>query len=357
MKTIVKVNILLMMVTFLYLTGCASIGSKSVARERFAYTDAISESWKRQMLLNMVKIRYGDTPVFLDVASVISQFSQETEINGSLSWLPDPGQTLGVRGKFIDRPTITYQPVLGDKFTLSLMTPIPPTAILSLIQAGFRADLVFRICVQSINGMKNRSGGKMETISADRDFYRLTSALMKIQKNAAVGMRIEETENKRKTAEFIFPQKELKPEIAEAVATVKNLLGLSSEQNEFQVVFGAIAKHDQEIAILSRPMLRIIQELASYFEVPSIHVEEKRTMPRVLDVVDIPGVAPSLLHVQSSDHRPDNAFVTAHYRDHWFWIDDRDYHSKSVFTFMMFLLSLAETNASGPAPVITVPAG
>lgn len=31
------------------------------------------------MLLNMVKVQYGDAPVFLDVASVINQYSVEQE--------------------------------------------------------------------------------------------------------------------------------------------------------------------------------------------------------------------------------------------------------------------------------------
>ncbi len=54
------------------LTGCASIGPATVARDRFDYITAISDSWKAQMLLNLVKLRYGDAPVFLDVASVIT---------------------------------------------------------------------------------------------------------------------------------------------------------------------------------------------------------------------------------------------------------------------------------------------
>ena len=55
------------------LSGCASIGPGNVARDRFDYISAISDSWKAQMLLNLVKLRYGDAPVFLDVASVITQ--------------------------------------------------------------------------------------------------------------------------------------------------------------------------------------------------------------------------------------------------------------------------------------------
>jgi hypothetical protein len=58
---------------FLFLGGCAGIGPPTVSRDRFDYTAAISESWKHQMLFNMVKIRYGDAPVFLDVSSVMRQ--------------------------------------------------------------------------------------------------------------------------------------------------------------------------------------------------------------------------------------------------------------------------------------------
>jgi hypothetical protein len=48
-------------------TGCASIGPGTVTRDRFDYVTAISDSWKSQMLFNLVKLRYGDAPVFLDV--------------------------------------------------------------------------------------------------------------------------------------------------------------------------------------------------------------------------------------------------------------------------------------------------
>jgi hypothetical protein len=42
--------------------------------------------------------------------------------------------------------------------------------------------------------------------------------------------------------------------------------------------------------------------------------------------------------------------------DHWFWIDNRDFRSKSIFSFLLLLTSLAETGVTPQAPVITVPA-
>jgi len=65
---------------FAALSGCSGIGPRMVAQDRFDYTGALADSWKQQMLINMVKIRYGDTPVFLDVASIISGYTLETGV-------------------------------------------------------------------------------------------------------------------------------------------------------------------------------------------------------------------------------------------------------------------------------------
>ena len=45
------------------------------------------------------------------------------------------------------------------------------------------------------------------------------------------------------------------------------------------------------------------------------------------------------------------------YRDQWFWIDDKDYQSKTIFAFIVHLLSLAEGEKTQQLPVITIPVG
>lgn len=58
----------------LLLTGCLNIGPNTIVRDRFEYNQAIRDSWEEQMLTNMVAIRYGEAPIFLNVNSVIAQY-------------------------------------------------------------------------------------------------------------------------------------------------------------------------------------------------------------------------------------------------------------------------------------------
>jgi len=59
-----------------------------------------------------------------------------------------------------------------------------------------------------------------------------------------------------------------------------------------------------------------------------------------------------------STDKPGDAFIAVPYRNYWFWIDDRDLSSKTLFSFLMFVFSLTETGgAKEGAPIITVPSG
>jgi len=85
--------------------GCTHVGSKSITVDRFDYATAIGESWKQQTLLNIVKIRYMDLPVFLDVSSIVAGYSIETSGNlgGQLSSsgaIQGDSLSLGASGKF-----------------------------------------------------------------------------------------------------------------------------------------------------------------------------------------------------------------------------------------------------------------
>ena len=343
----------ILVILMAYLTGCSGIGPKSVSRDRFDYVNAISESWKRQTLLNLLKTRYADAPVFMDVASVINQYAVEGELQLGLTWANPDTQTLQGTTRYTDRPTITYNPLVGEKFSRSMMTPLPIAGVLFLVQAGYPADYVFRVGVQAINGLKNRTGGTMTGRPADPEFLELLKILRRMQDSGQLGMRIKPL-GKEEALVMIFrdPSKDA---IEAEFERARQLLGLLKGQVEFRVRYGSLAMDDQEIAILTRSMLQIMIEYASYIEVPASEIAEGRAGAVRQDSADFKKNFPPLLRVKNGSSKPDDAYVSARYRNRWFWIADTDFHSKQTFYFLMLLFSLTERGGGQGAPVVTVP--
>jgi len=355
-----KLTLVALSLSILALWGCASVGPKTVVLDRFDYTSALADSWKQQMLINMVKLRYGDTPVFLDVASIISGYTLETgaEIFGQVSPQNMRGDTFGglnAHGTFTDRPTITYIPLSGEKFARNLMKPLPLPALLSLIQAGYPIDLVLRICTHSVNGIRNRFGGSARARASDPDFYPLLERLRRIQDSGAIGLRLQKSNELEGVIMGIGGKADVSVE--EDRHWVRKTLGLDLREDEFKVVYGSKTKDDREIAILSRSMYEIIIDLASQIEVPGVHVEEKQVNPTMPEEM-VQGVSvPQLIKIHSSTEQPETAFIAVSYQDYWFWIDKRDLRSKSLFSFLMMIFSLTETGNKEGAPILTIPAG
>src|SRR5262245_22104725 len=125
-------------------TGCRSLGPRTVGGDRIDYSTSLTESWKRQALLNIVKLRYADPPIFVDIGSIVAGYSLETSatvgIGDSDFGLGSDTLSLGGAGRFTDRPTITYVPLTGNEFMSNLITPIQPAALFSAIQAGWSAE-------------------------------------------------------------------------------------------------------------------------------------------------------------------------------------------------------------------------
>jgi len=354
----IRATFMIFLSVLLLLSGCAGFGPSTVSRDRFDYTEAISDSWKHQMLLNMVKIRYGDTPVFLDVSSVISQYQIAGQINLGATITNSPwasSQSLGATGQYVDRPTITYTPILGDKFARSLMSPIPPPAILSLLQGGYPVDLVFRIMVNEVNGIRNRFGGAARARSADPEFYALIGKMRRIQSAGNIGMRIIKKDNEQSAMMILRGPRD--PEMESLSTEVRKILGLDPAANEFNVVYGAIPRNNQEVAILTRSFLEVIIDQAASIEAPEVHVAEKRVSPAFAEKAAAGEKVAPLIRIQSSPEKPGDAFISVRYRNVYFWIDDRDLMSKTIFSFLLFISTLIETGEKGTTPIVTIPTG
>jgi hypothetical protein len=321
--------------------GCRSIGPPHTVQDRFDYAEALSRSWKEQMLLNLVKLRYADAPVFLDVASVISQYALQGQLTAGGQFPGVGGNSASVGGtvQWSDKPTITF------------LTPITPAAVMDLVQAGWPVDITFRVAVRAVNGIQGGTRNRMIGQAGDPRYPKILDALRRLQRKDGIAVRVEPKGEKEVTLLVIRRLQD--EESAADRAWLAETLGLDPQAERYDLVFGAASGSRTEIALQTRSILEILADLSFDVQVPPEHERDGRVGPSLPEEIQ----KSSSFKVLSGTSRPADAFVAVRYEDHWFWIDDRDFASKRAMSFMLVLIALAETGSPVAPPAITISTG
>lgn len=346
----------------MFVAGCGSIGPASVPRDRIDYAGAIADSWKQQTLLNVVRLRYADAPTFMDVSSIIASYAFIGNVNAGVDVnLGLPGDTnlpgavgsIAGSGTYLDRPTLSYTPLTGDKFARSLLRPIPPNAIFTLIASGYPADFILQVTVRALSGVYNRSNAGGAARPADPEFYAMLDTLRRIQLSGAFSLRLEKRGADDTALIVISGPKS--SDVQQDIALVRRVLSLAPEDGEIALTYGAVQRSKGELAVLSRSMIEILRELAANIETPPEHAAAGRTFANVeLGPAAHPRDQP-VVRIHAGATPPTGSFAAVPYQGTWYWIDDGDYASKHAFTSLLLFFALAETGVQPQAPLLTLP--
>lgn len=328
----------------LALAGCASVPSGALNADRIEYSEMLASSWKRQTLLNVVRLRHADAPVFLEVTSIVNSYSVETKASAGAEFFShtDPNKLgLGADLTWSNSPTVTYQPLTGERFIVSMLGPVPLPAVLNLLQSGWPVELVLPTVVSAINGVRSEGPGMVE----DDRFRELVQVLSRLQRDGELTIHVEdgkgvlriEGTNARQTSDR---------------RRALELLALEPGATEFEIAYGLMSRDRRQVALLNRSMLEIMLRLGGGIELPESDRSGALALRR--PVAEPPSVG--LARIRTGDGAPEDAYAAVQYRGRWYWIEGGDVASKRIFTFVMILFSLAETMPNPASPVLTVPA-
>jgi hypothetical protein len=348
----------------LLIAGCTSIGPPTLRRDRLDYADAMADASKRETLLNIVKLRYGDTPSMVTVDQLVAGYTLEGRVNLGTDFFTNEFDfaddvNIGVGGTFSDRPTITYAPIKGDDFARMMMNPIPPSELFAMVASGMPADLTLGLGVQTINGLRNWTVDARGVTRVDARFAEVLDLLGELRADGDLGFRFDIDTGPR-TAYLLLAEREGHPLDPRARRLIE-LLGLDPDLRSFPIRFGFSEGRAGEIRIYTRSLIEILSNLAVQVEVPAGDIAAGRTFPTHLSPAELPSLPD--LTVMSRPVRPwdpfvpQDPFVAVEYRDTWYWIDNRDLGSKRVFTTLMLLLNLVDRGREVQLPVITIPTG
>ena len=337
----------------LLLVSCGSYGPKTMDRDQINYGNSIGDTWKNQMLANIVKIRFVDMPVFVDVGSIVSGYTLSTTVNGRLgfsdSFTGGNSQGLGASGTYTDRPTITYMPKTGDDYLRAILEPVAPSSLLALIQAGYSSELLFTWAVEAINGVHNWSVTRRKNSAADPEFIEYVQLMQELQILGAVGFELTKDDNNKHDIIFRLNKEGLPESAIEKSRRVGEIIGLDPSRDQFRVIYAPFKSDPGTLSIQTRSVIQMLSAMAGFIDVPA----EKAAYA-------VPGYDASTspkrpFQVHSSADKPDDSFAQVRYEGYWYWIENADLTSKRVFTLMLFMTTLTNQATDQNAPVLTIP--
>ncbi|MDR1255501.1 MAG: hypothetical protein LBJ94_01045 [Puniceicoccales bacterium] len=360
MKKIINI---MMMAIVLACTGCSSIGPKGMRSVHPQYNDALTSVLDRQLLNNLVRLKYRENPLFLEINSITE--SRTRGLDGGLGngkWFLHQSasqSTLVPTFKFLDSqtPTISYHPLRGKEFIQHLMTPIPFSAVLLMSQSGWKLERVFDLCIEKINGVDNASNasGPTPRIKPDYEkFYRMTSLLQKLEYEHKLALGLDSA-NKSLVLRFINVSNS--PDMKE----LRKILDLEEGRDEFYFQDNFLSVSKQSLSVRMRSLMGLLFYLSHTVEVPQEDIDSGKVMTtvdgdgKVFDWTK--NASGKMLNIKCSKVLPKNAFIATYHRGHWFYIADEDLHSKSTFMFVSYLFNLqaGEASARSVAPLLTIP--
>ena len=345
------------------MVGCNAVGPRALVSARPNYNQAIARTWNEQLLLNLVRLKYRDTLVFLEVTSVSSQYTATYSAGASSSFIGNgASDTLGLDAgvSFSERPTIIYSPLQGQDFVTQLLSPIPLKGLVLLSQSGWSMQRVLSLCAQRINGLDNASsasGPTPQDAPEFQDYQRVGKILREMQKRGEITAFAGGGSDGQTFTFQISEAAEDTPSASE----LRTLLGLNPDVSTLPVTDGWSQRvSPTTLAMQTRSLLGVFHFLSNAVESPKSHADAGwvvTTRDAEGEEFDWTEVTGNLMRIQYQQNKPGSAFVTIPYRGGWFYIDDSDLNSKATFGLLTYLFYLQAGDIKSFAPTLTLPLG
>lgn len=345
----------------LSITGCVNLGPATLKSERSNYNLAVQRTNDEQLLLNLVRLKYRDTPFFMEVSSVASQFTLSSSANASATLQEGVNGLFGLGGSvgMSEKPTVTYSPLQGDRFIQRVLSPLPLQTIVLLFHSGWSIERIFRLCFQRMNQLKNAPGASGPTPSTAPHYMEFASAvkfLRALQVRDAISLSYHE-ENGVPQLILHINEEDKNGEEAKNFALAVNV---EPGKTRYVLAFSPAFNKTDQVRVVTRSLLGIMFYISQAVEVPREDIlQGKVTKTKTLEgkFFDWSEVTGDLLRIRSLSSNPQTGSMKIYYRGTWFYIDDSDLSSKSTFSLLAQIFSLQAGKIQDNSPLLTLPIG
>jgi hypothetical protein len=181
------------------LAGCSTIAGNVLhdSRDRFNETAQLTNA--EQLLRNLVRLRYAESPYFLEISSVSTSATMAGSLgifgNTSPS-LPgfDPNILINPTVSYSQTPSFVFQPLTGEKFGRQLLRPVELRTIALLRTAGWDLRDILLVLVDSINGVANAPAATQFaplTVPENAEFRRVVEIIDRLEDSGFIQIGLE----------------------------------------------------------------------------------------------------------------------------------------------------------------------
>lgn len=399
------------------LNGCASLGPARLDETHLRYNEAIKRTAEEQLLLNIVRLRYTETPSSLAISAIAAQF-ERTQSAGLLPFFTAAGGDLNrsfttvlpqLQVQGADRPTFSLTPQDDQEFTRKLFTPLPLSGVLYLAKTTWPISTVFRLYLENLNWVSNAQTASGPTPKKAPDVFEFLRGVEALQTLQDQGLVVFGNEEREETLGPPLPASSLTPadlleatkqgyqyrpgpdkrslvlvrktatpvlrvsrdaKSSPALATFTDAFNLQTGVAQYDITQESLlpftsAARDQRLTQLdleTRSLLQALYYVAHGVEIPPEHLS-RGVLTQTLDAqgqaFDWQKVTNKFFRVRwaQGESRPELAHVAVRYRNYWYFLDDTDQESKAVFSLLMELGRLELSGKPGPAPQLSLPLG
>jgi hypothetical protein len=340
------------------LSGCAVVGPSSISHGRADYNEAINRTEDEQLLLSLVRGRYGETTSLLAVSGVAANVRFAANAGAEVGWGPSENYQTNLVPfsgglAYEENPTITYAPVQGEQYFRQLMSPIPLDLLLLTARSITPEDQLFTMLVNRINDLRNPDFLDGPSAEPDPRFIRFVELLTELHKAGVLDL----VKDPRKETSFNVMISGYAPRYAKKVVELLHLLDLPIPADEAKEIvipayFALRTGREWGIGITTRSTFDLIEILRAAVEVPQEHANIGLTMK--YPPMGLPGRD---IRIVSSSDRPKGMSMSVKYRGYWFHIDETDQRTKFFFRYLrtFWSVSIAAAADRGAEPVLTLP--
>lgn len=339
----------------LILCGCNLAGPAALSGGRSAYNAIINRTEDEQLLGAIVRHRYDETFGLLAVTSITANIRVSSSVGvnagiGPRSSFEGSLVPLSAGVAYEESPTISYVPVRGEQFVERMLAPLTAEQTLLLSRMSTAQCEPLRLLIRRVNGRVNPLFASSDS---SVEFDRFVEELTRLRGQGVLDVV------RLSTGEYEVLLHDLSTQQAVEAAALLTSIGVAlpvvpGSDLRIPLRFFVGSSAVDAIEIETPTAFEVLRAAANGVEVPQSHLVEGIATPVALRHG---GRRPLVVHV--SQEPPRHACVAVPYRDHWYFVDERDTASKQTLVLLRTLIGLRLDTQSDAqqAPVLTVPVG